>query len=108
MGETFRVSVRELVAFRYFPPDIAPMGSVEDMLAGTAAHQARENALAAEFEIEKPIRAQVMRGEHQVTVFGRMDAFCAGDIPTVHELKLCFTPPEAPLPIRFHTKERTA
>lgn len=98
MGETFRVSVRELVAFRYFPPDIAPMGSVEDMLAGTAAHQARENALAAEFEIEKPIRAQVMRGEHQVTVFGRMDAFCAGDIPTVHELKLCFTPPEAPLP----------
>ena len=33
MGETFRVSVRELVAFSYFPPDITPAEDAERMLA---------------------------------------------------------------------------
>ena len=34
MGETFRVSVRELVAFSCFPPDITPAEDAERMLAG--------------------------------------------------------------------------
>ena len=92
--ETFRVSVRELVSFTYFPPDIAPMAGVEEMLAGTRAHQVREAAQAALFEIEKPIRGDVTLSGETVTVFGRMDAFLDGEPPVVDEIKLCRTPPD--------------
>ncbi len=98
MEDGFRVSVRELVGFSYFPPDISMAGSVADMQAGTRAHLARENEQREEFEIEKPVRCELVRmGEH-VTLFGRMDAFKAGDPPCVEEIKRCTRPPEAPLP----------
>lgn len=98
MEETFRVSVRELVGFTYFPPDIAPMAGVAEMLAGTKAHRQREAAQAGLFEIEKPVRADVPLLGETVTVFGRMDAFVDGDPPVVEEIKLCHTPPDAALP----------
>ena len=50
MGETFRVSVRELVAFSYFPPDITPAEDAERMLAGGRAHRARQAGAAGESE----------------------------------------------------------
>lgn len=40
MGETFRVSVRELVAFFYFPPDITPADG--RTVRGRKAQGARE------------------------------------------------------------------
>ena len=98
VGETFRVSVRELVAFSYFSPDITPSFAVEDMLAGTKAHQAREGMLAAQFEIEKVVRFELERGDATVTVYGRMDAYRDGEIPLIHEIKLCGKPPEAAWP----------
>lgn len=94
----FRVSVRELVAFRYFPPDIAPMAGVREMLAGGEAHRARQAAHAAEYETERPVRAEVACGGYRVAVFGRMDGYRAGEVPLVEEIKLCGKPPDAPLP----------
>ncbi|HNW86762.1 MAG TPA: ATP-dependent DNA helicase [Candidatus Limiplasma sp.] len=96
METTFRVSVRELVSFSYFAPDLSPAGGTEEMLAGTQAHQAREHAQAAEFEIEKPIQTQMELLGERVTVFGRMDAFRDGALPCVEEIKLCRTPPTEP------------
>ncbi len=98
MDEMLRVSVRELVAFSYFSPDIVPGGNMADMLAGTKAHQAREAAQEAEFEVEKPLRCDVSQAGETVTVFGRMDAFKDGDPPCVEEIKLCREAPAAPLP----------
>ena len=98
MESAFRVSVRELVGFTYFPPDIAPMAGVEEMLAGTKAHQAREAAQSQQFEIEKPIRGDVEQSGERVTVFGRMDAFRDGEPPCVEEIKLCHTPPDEAMP----------
>ena len=47
MEETFRVSVRELVAFSYFPEDILPAADMESMLIGSQAHRARQAAKQA-------------------------------------------------------------
>ena len=98
MEATFRVSVRELVGFSYFPPDILPASMAAEMLAGTQAHQAREGAQAGEFEIEKPIRGNVEASGECVTVFGRMDAYRDGEPPVVEEIKLSRNPPESALP----------
>jgi DNA excision repair protein ERCC-2 len=98
MEAAFRVSVRELVGFTYFPPDISMAGGVADMLAGTQAHLARENTQREEFEIEKTIRCELTRMGELVTVFGRMDAFKAGEPPCVEEIKRCVRPPDEPLP----------
>ncbi|MCE5343861.1 MAG: ATP-dependent DNA helicase [Eubacteriales bacterium] len=98
MEDTLRVSVRELVAFTYFQPDIQPGGGVAEMLAGTQAHQARESAQADEFAIEKPLQAELASGGERVTLFGRMDAYRAGTPPCVEEIKLCRFPPNAALP----------
>ncbi len=98
MEDTLRVSVRELVAFSYFAPDIQPGGGIRDMLAGTQAHQARESAQADEFEIEKSLQAEITAEGEQVTVFGRMDAYRPGTPPCVEEIKLCSSPPSAALP----------
>lgn len=98
MEATFRVSVRELAASRWFPPDLTPAGGLADMLAGGRAHRARQAVQAAVFELEKPVRAEIPLGGECVTVFGRMDAFCDGCPPVVEEIKLCRTPPEAALP----------
>lgn len=95
---TFRVSVRELVGFTYFPPDIAPMAGVREMLAGAKAHQGRQAEQADRFAVEKPIRADVPLMGETVTVYGRMDAFMDGEPPCVEEIKLRHAPPEAPQP----------
>ncbi len=95
---TFRVSVRELVGFTYFPPDIAPMAGVREMLAGAKAHQERQAVQADRFAVEKPVRADVPLMGETVTVYGRMDAFMDGEPPCVEEIKLCHASPEAPLP----------
>ncbi|MDD3214163.1 MAG: ATP-dependent DNA helicase [Eubacteriales bacterium] len=94
----FRVSVRALVAFSFFPPDITLGAGLAEMQAGTRAHQARETAQAEEFEIEKPLRCNVERGGETITLFGRMDAYREGNPPCVEEIKLCREPPDAPLP----------
>lgn len=93
MEATFRVSVRELVGFTFFTPDITPGGSTADMLAGTQAHQARESTQIAEFEVEKTIRSDVELADECVTVFGRMDAYRESELPCVEEIKLCREPP---------------
>ncbi len=98
METTFRVSVRVLVAYSYFGPDILPGGNAAEMLAGTRAHQAREGAQAQTFEIEKPVNCTLIHNSETVTVFGRMDAYRDGCPPCVEEIKLCAKPPEAPLP----------
>ena len=86
MGETFRVSVRELVAFSCFPPDITPAEDAERMLAGGRAHRARQ--AEAEGESEKVIRHAFSCLGAEVTVYGRMDLFEDGDVPFVEEIKL--------------------
>lgn len=73
MGETFRVSVRELVAFFYFPPDITPAEDAERMLAGGRAHRARQEGAGG--EREKSIRHAFACLGAEVTVYGRMDLF---------------------------------
>lgn len=98
MEATFRVSVRDLVSFTYFPPDLSPGGNTAEMLAGAQAHQARESAQAAEFVVEKPIRGDVALDGACVTVFGRMDAYRDGDPPCVEEIKLAGVPPREVLP----------
>ena len=86
MGETFRVSVRELVAFSYFPPDITPAEDAERMLAGGRAHRARQEGAGG--EREKSIRHAFACLGAEVTVYGRMDLFEDGDVPFVEEIKL--------------------
>ena len=98
METAFRVSVRELVSFTYFPPDIAPMGNVADMLAGARAHRAREKAQSGAFEIEKRVSAEVTLAGQSTLVFGRMDAYQDNVTPIVEEMKLCKTPPKEALP----------
>ncbi|MBR5546473.1 MAG: hypothetical protein IKU70_05790 [Clostridia bacterium] len=87
MEEMFRISVRELVAFSCFAPDIMPATDAEALLTGAQAHRARQ----AEYEgqTEQTIRHVYELNGASVQVYGRMDAFVDGDIPFVEEIKLC-------------------
>lgn len=96
MGETFRVSVRELVAFSYFPPDITPAEDAERMLAGGRAHRARQAGAAG--ESEKSLCHAFSCLGADVTVYGRMDLFEDGDVPFVEEIKLGAQARFEPLP----------
>ena len=96
MGETFRVSVRELVAFSYFPPDITPAEDAERMLAGGRAHRARQAGAGG--ESEKSLRHTFASLDADVTVYGRMDLFEDGDVPFVEEIKLGSQAHPEPLP----------
>ena len=96
MGETFRVSVRELVAFSYFPPDITPAEDAERMLAGGRAHRARQAGAAG--ESEKSLCHAFSCLGADVTVYGRMDLFEDGDVPFVEEIKLGAQARPEPLP----------
>ncbi|NCB05847.1 MAG: hypothetical protein EOM69_10060, partial [Clostridia bacterium] len=88
MNTTFRISVRELVAFTYFAPDIMPT-SMALLAEGTRAHQGRQRSLPTGFEIERPVQATVEHQGASVTVYGRMDAFYPGEgTPLVEEIKL--------------------
>ncbi|MCL1855063.1 MAG: ATP-dependent DNA helicase [Clostridia bacterium] len=84
----FRVSVRELVEFSYFPEDILPStGDMEELWIGAKAHQARQKQLDG--ETEKALRQRFCCLGEPVTLYGRMDAFTQGADPLVEEMKLC-------------------
>ena len=96
MEENVRISVRELVAFSYFQPDILPAADASALLAGTRAHQARQKQ--SEGEVEKSRSHLFEIDGLRVLVHGRMDACVDGEIPFVEEIKLGHDVPEAPLP----------
>lgn len=95
MEENVRISVRELVAFSYFQPDILPSADASALLAGTRAHQARQKK--SEGDIEKSISHLFMVEGVSILVHGRMDAFADGEIPLVEEIKLGGGAMRAPL-----------
>ncbi|MEG0995670.1 MAG: hypothetical protein RSH26_01780, partial [Clostridia bacterium] len=82
----FRVSVRDLVAFSYFPADIMPGTDMRELWAGTQAHQARQRG--QEGQAERTIKHRFALNGESVLVYGRMDAFTEGDVPVVEEIKL--------------------
>ncbi|MEG1890813.1 MAG: helicase C-terminal domain-containing protein [Clostridia bacterium] len=82
----FRVSVRDLVAFSYFPADIMPGTDMRELWAGTQAHQARQRG--QEGQAERAIKHRFALNGESVLVYGRMDAFTEGDVPFVEEIKL--------------------
>lgn len=86
MEENIRVSVRELVAFSYFPADITSAADASLLLKGTLAHQARQRQ--SEGESEKTIRHAFECGGVTVLVYGRMDVLVDGEIPLIEEIKL--------------------
>ncbi len=91
-----RVSVRDLVEFSYFPEDILPSGGMEELWAGTRAHQARQKKQQG--EVERALKQVFCCLGERITVYGRMDAFTPGEVPFVEEMKLAYaasTPREA-------------
>ncbi|MEG2186228.1 MAG: ATP-dependent DNA helicase [Clostridia bacterium] len=85
MDEIFHVSVRELVAFSFFPSDIMPATDMSALHAGTAAHKARQVQQAGKAEC--PVKHLFSLHGENVLVYGRMDAFTDGEIPYVEEIK---------------------
>lgn len=87
-----RVSVRALVAFSVFPPDILPVSALM-MERGRRGHVARQGEGAGAAET-----ALAWEGEEaglSLRVTGRMDLYDPGaSPPLVEEIKLC--PPEVP------------
>lgn len=96
MGESARVSVRELVAFSYYPADIVPAADAAILLKGTRAHQARQAESLG--ENEKSIRHAFLCEGVEVLVYGRMDVLVDGEIPLIEEIKLGGEAKSAPLP----------
>jgi len=90
--EMFKISVRELVAFSCFAPDIMPAADTDALLTGAQAHRARQAGF--EGETEQTIKHIYQLDGASVQVYGRMDAFVDSEIPFVEEIKLCRTPPE--------------
>lgn len=86
MEETFRVSVRDLVSFSFFPADITPSGDPSVLLTGTRAHQARQAEAGgrAEQTVKRIFEVDGIR----LLLFGRIDAFTDGAVPLVEEIKL--------------------
>lgn len=92
MERTFRVSVRELVAFSFFSPDILPSADTEALLTGTQAHKARQSVFDG--ETEQIIKHVYQIQDTELLVFGRMDAYVDGEEPFVEEIKHCKATPE--------------
>ena len=92
MERTFRVSVRELVAFSFFSPDILPSTDTEALLTGTQAHKARQSVFDG--ETEQTIKHVYQIQDTELLVFGRMDAYVEGEEPFVEEIKHCKDIPE--------------
>ncbi len=97
MAQSLRLSVRGLVEFSIFPPDILPFAS-QAMEEGRVAHLARQDlsGLQREVALQWQGRAQGI----DVLVTGRMDLFDdSGTIPLIEEIKLCGEePPPEPRP----------
>ena len=85
--EMFKISVRELVAFSCFAPDIMPATDTDALLTGAQAHRSRQEDYAG--ETEKTIKYIYELHGAKVQVYGRMDAFVDGEIPFIEEIKLC-------------------
>ena len=92
MKEMFRISVRELVAFSCFAPDIMPVADTEALLTGAQAHRARQAGFDG--ETEQTIKHVYEMNGAGVQVYGRMDAFVDGEVPFVEEIKLSRAVPE--------------
>ncbi len=92
MEEMFKISVRELVAFSCFVPDIMPAADTDALVTGAQAHRARQAGF--EGETEQTIKHVYRIDGASIQVYGRMDAFADGEIPFVEEIKLCRMPPE--------------
>ncbi len=92
-----RVSVRALVAFSVFPPDIMPV-SRQLMELGRQGHLARQGESRG--KAEETLRWEGEAEGLQVQVSGRMDLYEAqADPPLIEEIKLSpEPPPDAPLP----------
>ncbi len=95
--DAVRLSVRALVAFSYFPPDITPL-SPALMEQGRAAHLARQAQSGVSREVPLSWQGQAQGLDFLVT--GRMDLYDAGSRPPlIEEIKLgSDEPPPAPLP----------
>ena len=85
--ETLRLSVRALVGFTLFPPDIMPVSS-RLMALGREGHLNRQAASAA--RAESALRWTGECEGRQVEVMGRMDLYDAQALPPlIEEIKLC-------------------
>ena len=97
MADSIRLSVRALVAFSHFPPDIMPL-SPKLLEEGRVAHLARQIQSGAQREV--PL---VWQGQSQgldFTLTGRMDIYdAASQPPLIEEIKLSSDePPHTPMP----------
>lgn len=92
-----KASVRALVGFSIFPPDILPV-SKQLMELGRQAHLARQGKSRA--KSEETLRWEGEAEGFPVQVSGRMDLYSANETPPlIEEIKLSPYPlPEAPLP----------
>ncbi len=95
----FRISARGLVEFSYFQEDITPGSGMEEMQAGTRAHQRRQQT--QEGDVERPLSHTFDYMGETVTVFGRMDIYVPGEVPLIEEIKLCGQAPEAVVPAHW-------
>ena len=87
-----RVSVRALVAFSVFPPDILPV-SAQLMELGRRGHLARQGESAG--AAESALSWEGGEAGLPLRVTGRMDLYDPGTSPpTIEEIKLC--PPDVP------------
>lgn len=96
MNETFRISVRELVAFSFFEPDILPAGDMSALLAGTLAHKARQ--ARSEGEAEVSIKHAFSTPDGELLLYGRIDVLIDGEPPLIEEIKLGKDGWKVPLP----------
>lgn len=96
MEKAFRISVRELVAFSCFAPDIVPVADTEALLTGALAHKARQRRSEGQSEVS--IRHAFAVGDANVLVYGRMDLFTDGDVPFIEEIKHTLHVPDSVLP----------
>lgn len=95
--EALRLSVRGLVAFSVFPPDIVPLPA-SLMEEGRAAHLARQGLSDARREV--PLSWQGRAQGLAIHITGRVDLLDERrDPPLIEEIKLCGPqPPAAPRP----------
>lgn len=96
MEDSIRISVRELVAFSYFQPDILPTADLSVMQTGAKAHRARQSL--SEGEAEKSIQHLFELAGVNILLHGRMDTYFDDEVPLIEEIKLGSGQMDAPLP----------
>ena len=96
-----RLSVRALVEFTLHGEDISPAGAtLRDFQEGMLGHKARQAHLGADWQAEVPLSLTLEEDDARVLLSGRMDAYRAGILPAVEEIKLWQgrEAPQAPYP----------